>query len=230
MMKKPEQFGQEQAQKSPSLKADSRANINARRFFIAQAVLSAALAVQGCAADQFTVGPSDDGGDETTMIDDGGIDSNVDALPDTDANFDGESGDVKDAAPVYGLSNDPNKNGCVKWMTAKLGVVQDASPDDNNCDPKPYGVLPLNKSYDLYIWDKDGKSNEVAFTTSLGTTTLSTKCSSFNIPPKNSEMLAEMYAAGYSSTPNKSTPPAVDLSNGGCPDAGAAAYVIHIAP
>jgi hypothetical protein len=194
------------------------------------ALLAALIKTQAaCAGDEFTVGHYEEdagaegGGGEGGMTPDAGPDAEV------DSGSDGGGGEGGDAGPVYGFENDPKKNVCIKWMTMNGGVKVKASPDDNNCDPKPYGALPLAPSLDLGVWSKDAPTNNaVGFTSPYNITTYMTKCSPSPVPPNNSQMETLMLNGGYIGTTNASTLPKVDLVNASC--ANGAMYVMHLAP
>lgn len=215
---------------SPETSAIAARRFSIRRFLAKSLLFAAILKTQAaCAGDEFTVGHYDEdaGGEdgEGGMMPDSGTDADADAGMDGGG---GEGGDA-DAGTVYGFDNDPKKNACIKWLTMNGGVKVNASPDDNNCDPKPYGALPLAPSLDLGVWAKDvPNNNAIGFKSPYGITTYMTKCSPTPVPPNNSQMETLMLNGGYVSTTNASTLPKVDLVNASC--ANGAVYVMHIAP
>ncbi len=202
-----------------------------RGMFAGAAIALVADAAAGCSGARFDIAISDeDAGTE------GGVDGMTDTMMESDSDDAGKDASTKDVGPdgdaalADSFSNDAKKNVCIKWMTAELGVQKGASADDHNCEPKPYSFsMPLGKSYDLYIWSKDVPTNNaVAFTSGYTFNAYKTKCSAYSVPPKNSEMNAELVSAGYSSTVNAGTAPNVELNNASC--ANGVAFVAHVAP
>ncbi len=207
------------------------APVTSRRSLIARTALALVMQTTACSGFSAEIPPeyndageggADASSDSMVITAEGGADAAKDAAAEADA------GDA-DAGTVYGFANDPKKNVCIKWMTMNGGVKVNASPDDNNCDPKPYGALPLAPSLDLGVWSKDAPTNNaIGFTTPEKITTYMTKCSPSPVPPNNSQMETLMLNGGYVSTTNASTLPKVDLANASC--ANGAMYVMHVAP
>lgn len=204
--------------------------ITSRRSLVARTALALVMQTAACSGFSAEIPP------EYNDAGEGGADASADSMVitaegGTDASGDvaeAEAGDA-DAGTVYGFANDPKKNVCIKWMTMNGGVKVKASPDDNNCDPKPYGALPLAPSLDLGVWSKDAPTNNaIGFSTSHKITTYMTKCSPSPVPPNNAQMETLMLNGGYIGTTNASTLPNVDLTNASC--VNGAVYVMHISP
>ncbi len=130
--------------------------------------------------------------------------------------------------PLGQLSDSSGDNECIHWLTSTLGTTQNFASDNNVCDPKPLGDIPLSQNESLYVWSKDPASNDhVKFILQGGLTPtqISTKCSTYSTPPNKLQMEGELFSGGYSNISSMGVLPDVELSNSSCPNG--AAFVVQ---